>query len=204
MSIYNRKILLPTFIVGSIVFAACSLIFMTQGSKTLQVRLDRQDVLNGTVKDTVSPFTAVLFSLGVGLSVYAIVGWKQSLHKSYEMSRTISNLQQLISEKESQIQEMKMSPSQINRSQLDWFLEEREELVTSQSTSSENTSSENTYPLEIALDSVKIEKGDKIKDRNFVVVDAASGFPNVQPVIGLKKDNSSTNTDVPAKTKNYT
>ncbi|MEM7555708.1 MAG: hypothetical protein AAF378_16725 [Cyanobacteria bacterium P01_A01_bin.84] len=191
----SKKVLLPTLAIGSVVFATCSLILFTQGNKTLQVRLDKQDILNSRIKDTVSPFVGVIFSLGVGLGSAAVVGWGQSLRKTSELHKSILNLQDLISEKESQIQEMKMSPSQINRSQLNWFLEEEENKIYT----SQNSSSESTYPLEDALDSVKLKEAGTKKDRNFIVLDSTSAFPSAQSAIGLTKEGSSRTTSSSTK-----
>ena len=124
-----KKILLPTVVISGTLFASFMLLLALQGSKPVKVQLDEQELFYGELKDFVSPGVGAAFSFGLGLAGAVLWTWQQSLRQSSELEKQLSNLQNQISEKDSQIHTLKVSPSSPMLSQLRWFLDEDESKV---------------------------------------------------------------------------
>ena len=171
----SKKILLPTVIIGGTLFACFSLFLGTQGSKALEIEVENQQVFEGKLKDVISPSIGALFSIGLGASTAAVLGWGQSLRKNSKMEQQISNLQKLISQKELEIEDLRLSPSNLKRARLDLFLEDTQKHDISKETST-------------LIDQEQLET---VTRNNFVVLNATSTMPTAQSVIGLDRKQSS-------------
>ena len=121
-----KKILLPTVVISGTLFASFMLLLALQGSKPVKIQTESQEIFYGELKDIVSPGVGAAFSLGLGLAGAVVWGLQKSLDQSSNLEKQLSNLQKEIAEKESQIQALKLSPSNPTLSQLKWFLEENE------------------------------------------------------------------------------
>ncbi|WP_414582068.1 hypothetical protein [Scytonema sp. PCC 10023] len=121
-----KKILLPTVVISGTLFASFMLLLALQGSKPVKIQTESQEIFYGELKDIVSPGVGAVFSLGLGLAGAILWGLQKSLDQSSNLEKQLSNLQQVIAEKDSQIQALKLSPSNPTLSQLKWFLEENE------------------------------------------------------------------------------
>ncbi|MGH7998010.1 MAG: hypothetical protein ACREPR_00875, partial [Brasilonema sp.] len=105
------------------------LLIALEGSKPVKVQVDDQEMFYGELKDFVSPGVGAGFSFGLGLAGVILWTWQKSLRQSSELEKQLSNLQKVVSEKDSQIQALKVSPSNPMLSQLRWFLDEDESRV---------------------------------------------------------------------------
>ncbi|BAZ26258.1 hypothetical protein NIES4073_71640 [Kalymmatonema gypsitolerans NIES-4073] len=121
-----KKILLPTVVISGTLFASFMLLLALQGSKPVKIQTESQEIFYGELKDIVSPGVGAAFSLGLGLAGAVLWGLQKSLDQSSNLEKELSNLQKEIAEKDSQIQALKLSPSNPTLSQLKWFLEENE------------------------------------------------------------------------------
>lgn len=121
-----KKILLPTVVISGTLFASFMLLLALQGSKPVKIQTESQEIFYGELKDIVSPGVGAAFSLGLGLAGAVLWGLQKSLDQSSNLEKQLSNLQKEIAEKDSQIQALKLSPSNPTLSQLKWFLEENE------------------------------------------------------------------------------
>jgi hypothetical protein len=121
-----KKILLPTVVISGTLFASFMLLLALQGSKPVKIQTESQEIFYGELKDIVSPGVGAVFSLGLGLAGAVLWGLQKSLDQSSNLEKELSNLQKEIAEKDSQIQALKLSPSNPTLSQLKWFLEENE------------------------------------------------------------------------------
>ncbi|BAY44870.1 hypothetical protein SAMD00079811_24720 [Scytonema sp. HK-05] len=121
-----KKILLPTVVISGTLFASFMLLLALQGSKPVKIQTESQEIFYGELKDIVSPGVGAVFSLGLGLAGALVWGLRHSLDQSSKLEKQLSNLQKVIAEKDSQIEALKLSPSNPTLSQLKWFLEENE------------------------------------------------------------------------------
>ncbi|MEC4885970.1 MAG: hypothetical protein SAL70_32345 [Scytonema sp. PMC 1070.18] len=119
-----KKIFLPTLVISSALFGAFLFLLAIQGSKPVKIQVESQEVFYGELKDIVSPATGATLSLGLGLAGALVVGLQQSVRQSSELEKQLSDLQNVISEKESQLEALKLSPYNPTLAQLTWFLEE--------------------------------------------------------------------------------
>ncbi|WP_232224129.1 hypothetical protein [Mastigocladopsis repens] len=167
----------------------------------MKIQVEGQEIFYGEIKDIVSPGVGAAFSLGLGLSGAVLWGWQQSLHQSSKLDKQLSNLQKLLEEKDSQIQAIKLSPSNPMLSQLRWFLEE-DQIETQVTTSGANanfatetappvsTNSGNeptisqviTKPLVITNTEYESQP---ITVNQLSVQTATSTFPSAQSALGL-------------------
>jgi hypothetical protein len=121
-----KKILLPTLVISGTLFGSYCMFLATQGQKSVDIKLGYDRVVYSPLRDVLSPTVGAIFSLGLGAASGLVIGWRQSVRKSNELENRLSNLQKLISEKESEIEAIKLSPFNPALSQLSWFLEEEQ------------------------------------------------------------------------------
>ncbi|NJM71843.1 MAG: hypothetical protein HC862_17510 [Scytonema sp. RU_4_4] len=122
------------------------LLLALQGSKPVKVQVEDQEMFYGELKDIVSPGVGASFSFGLGLAGVVLLTWQQSLRQSSELEKQLSNLQKVVSEKDSQIQALKLSPSSPMLSQLRWFLDEDESKVQAAISSANASSGKQATP----------------------------------------------------------
>jgi hypothetical protein len=119
-----KKILLPSLAISGILFGSYCMFLAVQGQKSVDIKLGDDRVVYSPLRDVLSPTVGAIFSLGLGAASGLLIGWRQSVHKSNQLDLQLSNLQKLISEKESEIEAIKLSPFNPALSQLSWFLED--------------------------------------------------------------------------------
>jgi hypothetical protein len=195
-----KKILLPTVVISGTIFASFMLLLALQGSKPAKIQVDGQEIFYGEIKDIVSPGVGAAFSLGLGLSGVVLWGWQKSLRQSSELEKQLSNLQKVISEKDSQIHSLKLSPSNPTLSQLRWFLEEDETEVQTSTSGANRISQRQAAPVSIksgnetttaqaitkplVITNTEYES-QPITVHQLSVQAAASAFPSAQSALGL-------------------
>lgn len=197
-----KKILMPTVVISSTLFASFLLLIAVQGSKPVKIQVEGEEVFYGELKDFVSPGIGAAFSLGLGLAGAVVLGLQNSVHQSSALEKQLSHLQKLISEKDSQIEALKLSPSNPMLSQLNWFLEDdksknqtktfaqnqayeqRASAAVYSQTREEATAiqEEVTKPLVITN---AVYETQPITINQLSVQTATSGFPSAQSVLGL-------------------
>jgi hypothetical protein len=202
-----KKILMPTVLVSGTLFTCLVVLLTTQGSKSLQVQVDNRHMFYGELKDVISPPVAgflTVLSLGAGVTTALALGWGQSVRQTSELENQMTNLRKLISEKESQIEELKVSPSNLVRSQLTWFLEEEGEIQRYASAIMSNSvrQKEEVIPVEsswmqmpttvtqpLVMQSAVVEPQPE-KVSPLPVQTAAFAFPSAQSALGLTRRNT--------------
>jgi hypothetical protein len=185
-----KKIIVPTVIISGTVLACFSAFLVLQGSKPVEIQMDNRQVFYGELKDVFTPPVAGLTSIAIALTTAVVIGCQQSMKKSSDLQQRISALQQQISDKESEIETLKLAPDSPVLAKLDWFLE-RDNLHARQAEIE-------TLPLEEALSSfqpvaepvVKANPGYEyqvITSNSASVEAATSMFPVVQSFAGLTR-----------------
>ena len=104
-----KKVLLSNIVISSLIFSCFLLLIAMQGSKPVQILVENREVFYGELRDIVSPSVGAAFCLGLGLASAVVVGWQQSVRQSSKLEKQLFNLQKLISEKESEIEALKLS-----------------------------------------------------------------------------------------------
>ncbi len=199
-----KKILLPTVVISGTLFASFMLLLALQGSKPVKIQTESQEIFYGELKDIVSPGVGAAFSLGLGLAGAVVWGLQKSLDQSSNLEKQLSNLQKEIAEKESQIQALKLSPSNPTLSQLKWFLEENESkaqatitavntiarpqaappVSTPVSTKTTETTISQTVTKPLVITNTEYES-QPITVKQLSVQTATSTFPSAQSALGL-------------------
>ena len=199
-----KKILLPTVVISGTLFASFMLLLALQGSKPVKIQTESQEIFYGELKDIVSPGVGAAFSLGLGLAGAVVWGLQKSLDQSSNLEKQLTNLQKEIAEKESQIQALKLSPSNPTLSQLKWFLEENESkaqatitavntiarpqaappVSTPVSTKTAETTISQTVTKPLVITNTEYES-QPITVKQLSVQTATSTFPSAQSALGL-------------------
>ena len=195
-----KKILLPTVVISGTLFASFMLLLALQGSKPVKIQTESQEIFYGELKDIVSPGVGAAFSLGLGLAGAVLWGLQKSLDQSSNLEKQLSNLQKEIAEKESQIQALKLSPSNPTLSQLKWFLEENESKAQATitavntiarpqaappvSTKTTETTISQTVTKPLVITNTEYES-QPITVNQLSVQTATSTFPSAQSALGL-------------------
>jgi hypothetical protein len=119
-----KKVVVPTLVISGAVFAAFLMLLATKGSEPVEIQVDNQQVFYGDLKDIVTPGVGAVFSLGVGVTGALVIAWGQSKRKTTELENRLSNLQSRITQQNSEIQALKLSPANPGLTQLRWFLDD--------------------------------------------------------------------------------
>ncbi|MUG92181.1 hypothetical protein F7734_06800 [Scytonema sp. UIC 10036] len=125
-----KKIILPTVVISGTLFASFLLLLALQGSKPVKIQVEGQEIYYGELKDFVSPGVGAAFSLGLGLAGALMVGLQHSVRQSSELEKKVLNLEHLVTEKDSQIKALQLSPANPMFSKLSWFLDEENQTPT--------------------------------------------------------------------------
>lgn len=199
-----KKILLPTVVISGTLFASFMLLLALQGSKPVKIQTESQEIFYGELKDIVSPGVGAVFSLGLGLAGAVLWGLQKSLDQYSNLEKQLSTLQKEIAEKDSQIQALKLSPSNPTLSQLKWFLEENESKAQATTAAVNTVARTQVAPVVSAPVSTKTTEttisqavtkplvitnteyeSEPITVNQLSVQRATSGFPSAQSALGL-------------------
>ena len=95
------------------------------GSQPLQVEFQKEPIFEGTLKDVASPYlgVAALASLGVGAVSLSINEWRKSSQKQATAQAAVSQLQQELKQKETQLEELQLSDTLLKANGYYGFLE---------------------------------------------------------------------------------
>jgi hypothetical protein len=185
-----KKIIVPTVVISGTVLACFSTLLVLQGSKPVEIQMDNRQVFYGELRDVFTPPIAGLASIAIAVTTAMVIGCQQSMKKASDLQEKISALQRQISDKESEIETLKLAPESPVLAKLDWFLE-RDKFHPQQV-------EVDTLPLEEALSSfepiaepvVKANPGYEyqvITSNSASVQAATSMFPVVQSFAGLTR-----------------
>jgi hypothetical protein len=186
-----KKLLLPTIVISGTLLAGFGVLLATQGSKPIEIQLDNQQVFYGQLRDVISPPVGALISIGIGLGTASLIGWQQTKKRTVALQMQVSQLQSQISDRDSQIQELKVAPSSLVLSKLDWFLEQEAEQTPV--LASEVLTPSQLLPVQPVIEPVVAT----VSGFNYQVITtnqssnqpspqtAASAFPSAQSVLGL-------------------
>ncbi|KAB8319991.1 hypothetical protein SD81_009430 [Tolypothrix campylonemoides VB511288] len=180
------------------------LLLALQGSKPVKIQTESQEIFYGELKDIVSPGVGAVFSLGLGLAGAVLWGLQKSLDQYSNLEKQLSTLQKEIAEKDSQIQALKLSPSNPTLSQLKWFLEENESKAQATTAAVNTVARTQVAPVVSAPVSTKTTEttisqavtkplvitnteyeSEPITVNQLSVQRATSGFPSAQSALGL-------------------
>lgn len=122
----HKSFLLPSLVLAGTVFGAMTLPLAMFGSEQVVIQVQKEPVFYGELRDVAAPYLgfAAALSLGVAVGGVAMTGWRHSSKKSNQMEEQLSKLQQHLKEKEAQLEELKLSQSQLQVSGLSFFLED--------------------------------------------------------------------------------
>lgn len=195
-----RKVVLPTLVISGSFLTAFGVIIASQGSKSIEVRSDNEQVLNARVRDVFSPTMGVLLSAGIGLAAWTAIGCGYSLKKSNDLESQVTKLQNLIAEREKQIQALKLEPNSPMMSQLKWFIDEEPDQpqqipdqevpqainsTTVDSVKVNSTTMEVRPPVEPVVRASSGFDYEVIRDSKPATQSAAMAFPSAQTGFGL-------------------
>ena len=120
-----KNALIPSVLLSSVIFAGLTFPLAAAGSQPLEIKLQREQVFVGTLRDISSPYLALagLISVGAGMVNLSISGWRHSSRKSTQIDNHLSKLQAELQRKESQIEDLRLSLPYLKATGLDAFLE---------------------------------------------------------------------------------
>ena len=94
------------------------------GENQVGIRIEEESFFNGRLRDVSSPYIvfATLISLGAGISVAALMGWKESNRNSFNYQEKLALLEKNLQQKDKLIEEFKYSDSRLQSSGLNSYL----------------------------------------------------------------------------------
>jgi hypothetical protein len=123
MSFYRH--LFASALLSGTVFAASVLPLAAFGSKPLAIQLEGRPVFTGQFKDLSGSYLslALALSIGTGVANLAVLNWYQSARRLRQSKVQLSALEQQLAEKDSLIEALKFSPTRLQASGLERFLD---------------------------------------------------------------------------------
>ena len=125
MNLYlPRKLILSSIIACAGVFALMTAPLAIMGENQVGIRIEEESFFNGRLRDVSSPYIvfATLISLGAGISVAALMGWKESNRNSFNYQEKLALLEKNLQQKDKLIEEFKYSDSRLQSSGLNSYL----------------------------------------------------------------------------------
>jgi hypothetical protein len=131
-----KSFLLPAILLSSTVFSSLTLPLVVLGSQPLDIRIQKEPVFSGQLKDVAAPYLgfAAALSLGAGIASIAVTGWRQSSRKSAQTEEQLSSLKEHLQVKESQLEELKLSEVRLAATGLSGFLHDQSTPVVTATT----------------------------------------------------------------------
>lgn len=120
-----KKFLVPSVILSGTIFSLLTFPLTVLGSNQVVIQLQEEPVFHGKIRDVAAPYLglATVLSLGAAISSVAVTGWRNSSRKSAQMEEELSKLQKNLKQTETQLEQLKVSETQLQASGLDFFFE---------------------------------------------------------------------------------
>lgn len=119
-----QKFFIPPVFASLAAFSAMTIPLGLLGDKLIEVKLEQEPFFHGRLREGAIGYVigATAISLGAGVSMVAMSGWRNSTRKSSAIEQQLSNLEKHLQEKEELIRELKLSESRLQVSGLTGFL----------------------------------------------------------------------------------
>jgi TolA-binding protein len=120
-----QKLFIPPVFASLAVFSAMAVPLSLMGDKIIEIKLEQEPFFYGKVREgaIVYVIAATAISLGAGVSIAGISGWRNSARKSSKTEEQLSSLEKKLQEKEELIRELSLSESRLQISGLNGFLD---------------------------------------------------------------------------------
>ena len=131
MSFANH--IVSSAVLAGAIFAAATFPLAVSSSKPLTVQLDGETVFAGSLKEAAPPYLAIAAALGVGAGVtnLAVMGWRQSARRLALAEDQLSTLSQRVEAQAAQLEQIQISPSELEDLGLREFLQGNGSMATS-------------------------------------------------------------------------
>jgi hypothetical protein len=123
-----KKLLIPALLTTGAVFTALAAPVVMFSGEKLQIQQNGEVTFDGTVREAAVPYLglASLASVGLGISSVALQGWRKTAKKSQQLDDRLTDLQQRLEERETHLQAALTSDYYLERSGLNFFLDDTE------------------------------------------------------------------------------
>ncbi|MDJ0795745.1 MAG: hypothetical protein QNJ51_02720 [Calothrix sp. MO_167.B12] len=121
-----QKFFIPPVFASLAAFSAMTVPLGLLGDKLIEIKLEQEPFFHGRLREGAIGYVigATVISLGAGISVAAMGGWRNSARKSVKFEQQLSNLEKHLQEKEELLKELKLSESRLQISGLSGFLDD--------------------------------------------------------------------------------
>ncbi|WP_088243440.1 hypothetical protein [Calothrix rhizosoleniae] len=121
-----KKFFIPPVFASLAAFSAMTVPLGLLGDKLIEIKLEQEPFFHGRLREGAIGYVigATAISLGAGISMLAMSGWRNSSRKSLAAEQKLSNLEKHLQEKEDLIRELKLSESRLQISGLRGFLDD--------------------------------------------------------------------------------
>ncbi len=119
-----KRSILSATLLSCTVFSCLTLPLAVLGSRSIVIEFQKEPIFSGKLRDIAPPYLAIAAttSLGAGALSLLFAGWRRSSHKSAQIQKQLSQLQQELHEKESLLDELRLSESYLQSTGLHQFL----------------------------------------------------------------------------------
>jgi hypothetical protein len=186
-----KKFVLTPVVLSAAVFAALTLPLAVLGSKPVTIKLQKEPVFQGQLRDVATPYLglASALSLGAGIAGVAVTGWRVSSRKSSQAEAQLSDLEQHLKEKEALLEQLKLSESRVAAAGLGAFMDEELPLAQSLKTPEANQDAGQVKePVMVAAQPVEVPP---VAMPQTTVQAAAAKFASAQTFLGYTQSNGS-------------
>ncbi|WP_421656503.1 hypothetical protein [Leptothermofonsia sp. ETS-13] len=119
-----KRSILSATLLSCTVFSCLTLPLAVFGSHSIGIEFQKEPIFFGKLRDIAPPYLAVAATASLGTGVLSLLfsGWRRSSHKSAQIQKQLSQLQQELYEKESLLDELRLSESHLQSTGLHQFL----------------------------------------------------------------------------------
>ena len=185
------KLLVPATLAAGTVFSVFTAPLAIYGSQKLEIQLREERIFEGELREIATPYLAFagLLSLGTGIALCAVAGWRHSAQQFEEAEKLLTEAERKLKQKEAQLQETLLSETYLMDSGLRFFLDEDMPLNVVSSTT--QTSAIAASPLQNSSTVVS----------SSLPQSPATPLPAAQAFLGFARADSSNGAASEAKTK---
>ncbi len=210
-----KKFVLTPVLLSTAVFSTLTLPLALLGSKPVDIQLQEEPVFSGQLRDVAAPYLglATALSVGAGVASVALTGWRQSSRKSTQIEEQLLGLQQHLKEKEELLEELRLSNSRLEASELSAFLNDevsKDQNLTTCAVVKEAQPVIVEMPVQVVeplVIAAQPAEPQMVGPRQLTVQDAASLFSSAQPFLAYaqashlgRKPTAAVDTEVQATT----
>lgn len=110
---------------SGLVFSTAALFLAAIGARPVTIQVEDKPLFSGQVQDLAPPYLSIVtgLSVGVGLTTFALFGWRAAARQLDQSAEQLSALKQRLQQQEGMVESLKFSEAKLQAAGLGFFLD---------------------------------------------------------------------------------